>query len=80
MQSQEFADRYSNDASDEGFLTALYRNGLQREPDPDGFAGWLAALQSGELTREDVAAGFAQSQEIQTLFHNAIGDGVYVII
>ena len=80
VQSQEFADRYSNDASDEGFLTALYRNGLQREPDPDGLAGWLAALQSGELTREDVAAGFAQSQEIQTLFHNAIGDGVYVII
>jgi len=44
------------------FLTALYRDGLGREPDPEGLAGWLAAGKNG-ATQAQVLAAFAGSAE-----------------
>lgn len=79
VRSQEFADRFSDGKSDAEFLTILYRNGLQRDPDPEGLEGWLDALESGEWQREDVALAFAQCAEINSLFGAAMQDGVYLI-
>ncbi|MBB5694813.1 DUF4214 domain-containing protein [Muricoccus pecuniae] len=45
------------------FVTALYRNTLEREPDAAGKAAWVNALDSGTLSRADVALGFSESPE-----------------
>jgi hypothetical protein len=47
---------------DTEFLNALYRDGLGREPDPQGLASWLAEAEKG-ATRAKVLAGFAGSDE-----------------
>lgn len=59
--SQEFLD----DAGDTnaGFVTLLYQRFLGRSPDPDGAAYWTGRLNSGELTRYQVANGFQSSPE-----------------
>jgi autotransporter-associated beta strand protein len=47
----------------ENFVRALYRQVLHRLPDAQGFNDWVARLQSGQLTREEVAAHFLTSAE-----------------
>jgi hypothetical protein len=57
-----FRDRAGG--SNEGFVRALYRDLLGR--DPDGVAGRLVAdLDSGRATREDVAAAFVARPDYQ---------------
>ncbi len=60
--SQEFIGLYGANLSDEGFVTALYKNALLRLPDPAGLAGWETALSTGE-SRADVLIGFSESPE-----------------
>ncbi|MCQ2527799.1 MAG: DUF4214 domain-containing protein [Saccharofermentans sp.] len=45
------------------FVTFLYNSTLNRNPDPDGFEGWVGALYSGALTGEKAAHGFIFSPE-----------------
>jgi hypothetical protein len=45
-----------------GFVTALYGDVLDRDPDAQGMAGWVAFLQAGG-TRQQVAQGFWESAE-----------------
>jgi hypothetical protein len=59
--SPEFNLRYGA-LDDADFVTLLYRNVLDRDPDPAGFAGWVAALDGG-TSRAVVVAGFSQSTE-----------------
>ncbi|WP_158600896.1 DUF4214 domain-containing protein [Teichococcus wenyumeiae] len=47
---------------DPGFVTALYRNSLHREPDAEGLMNWLAAL-ANSASRVDVVLGFSESAE-----------------
>jgi hypothetical protein len=42
--SAEFQNLYGEGVSDEVFLTRVYQNVLQREPDPTGYAYWLDKL------------------------------------
>jgi len=62
--SQEFANRYPEAGTGDlsGFITALYRNTLGREPETDGLNYWL---NSGKSIGE-ILVGFSESQE----FHN----------
>ncbi|MEZ5343004.1 MAG: DUF4214 domain-containing protein [Acidimicrobiales bacterium] len=46
-----------------GFVTALYRVLLHREPDSSGHAYWLGLLQRGRIGPDGVAAGFYASIE-----------------
>ncbi len=62
ISSAEFQLSYG-DADNESFVTLLYNNVLNRDPDAGGFASWLGLLDSGDLDRADVVAGFAQSVE-----------------
>jgi GT2 family glycosyltransferase/glycosyltransferase involved in cell wall biosynthesis/SAM-dependent methyltransferase len=58
--SPEFHARHGSDQNvDIQYLAALYRNGLGREPDPQGLAHWLAA----GATRAKVLAAIASSHE-----------------
>lgn len=60
--SPEFQDRYGDIGTDE-FVTLLYRNVLDREPDPEGQAFWTSNLQNGVLDRDDVVLAFSESPE-----------------
>ena len=52
-------------ASTKLFVMQLYRDFLYREAEPEGLAYWQARLDSGELTREDVAHTFLFASEFQ---------------
>jgi hypothetical protein len=61
--SAKFRARHgSSQKVDTEYLTALYRDGLGRKPDPEGLAHWLTAGQKG-TTRAKALAGFAASTE-----------------
>ena len=59
--SAEFQAKYG--ATNNGqFVTLLYNNVLDRDPDAGGYAAWLNALNSG-MSRQEVVLRFANSQE-----------------
>ena len=60
--SQEFRSTYGS-TDDGAFVTLLYNNVLDRDPDPGGFADWTGKLQTGEMTRAQVVVGFSDSAE-----------------
>ena len=62
--SPEFTNRDLNNAD---FLKTMYRAFFDREPDDDGYKGWYDKLQSGQVSREQVVAGFCNSGEFNTL-------------
>ncbi len=59
--SQELLRAYGG-LDNEGFVTLLYQNVLDRAPDAGGLAGWVAALNDGQ-SRAQVVLGFSQSAE-----------------
>ena len=59
MLSKEFTEK---NLSDMEFVKVLYRTFLGREYDPQGLENWVGKLASG-MSREQVASGFANSQE-----------------
>ena len=64
VNSPEFQARYGA-LSDEAFITQLYRNVLDRDPDGSGLQGWLDVLALPENDRADVILGFSQSLEFR---------------
>ncbi|MBD0270821.1 MAG: DUF4214 domain-containing protein [Acetobacteraceae bacterium] len=62
VETPEFRDRYG-DTSNQEFVTLLYRNALNREPDAAGQAFWVDVLVSGRADREDVVLAFSESAE-----------------
>lgn len=62
IDSIEFEEKYGEDPSNERFVTLLYNNVLNRDPDPEGFAGWTGVLNRGE-SKESVLIGFSESIE-----------------
>jgi GT2 family glycosyltransferase len=73
--SDEFRIRHrAGQSVDTEYLSALYRNGLNRQPDPEGLSFWLAAGQQG-ATRAKVLIGLASSNEAleKTLAFSSIG-------
>lgn len=60
--SREFQIRYGN-LDNDAFVTLLYRNVLERDPDPGGHSGWLRKLDTGAMTRPEVVTAFSQSPE-----------------
>jgi hypothetical protein len=54
---------YEKDSS--GFVTMLYSRFFSRPPDQTGFDNWLAWIESGDVTGEDLMMGFIFSEECQ---------------
>jgi hypothetical protein len=59
--SAEFLAKYGS-LSNAQFVTQLYANTLDRQPDTAGYNSWMTALSSG-ATREHVLVGFVESAE-----------------
>lgn len=74
--SAEFQQRYGEDLSDSGFITALYANVLHRVPDTEGFNFWAEALARGILSRHGMLAEFSESQENQSQVEESIRNGI----
>ena len=61
--------------NDQEFVSHLYEDVLQREPDSIGMNYWLGQLNSGAETRYEVLLGFSQSAENTALFTDMNGLG-----
>jgi len=75
LSSDEFAERYGLDISNEKYVATLYTNVLGRDYDQEGFYYWAGQLNSGAETRYEVLLGFAESAENKALFTDMTGFG-----
>lgn len=75
-----FSQEYINkNKSNEDYVTDLYKMYFDREGDNEGYAYWVDLLNNG-ATREDVFAGFANSQEFYNLcISYGVVSGVYLV-
>lgn len=60
--SPEFKARYGTPVTAD-FIRLVYRNVLQRDPDPEGFAFWTKQIDGRIATRGQMMVNFAQSAE-----------------
>jgi serralysin len=75
MGSTEWTTLYGTNATDEAFLSNLYRNALHREQDAEGYNFWLDALKGG-TSREHLLVMFAESPENQAAVLVSIQEGI----
>jgi hypothetical protein len=61
--SQEFKNLYGADLDNSGFITALYNNVLDRDPDQGGLDYWINDMGNNGMSRADVLASFSESAE-----------------
>jgi Domain of unknown function (DUF4214) len=76
-QSPEFQSKYGGNLTDGQYITLLYQNVLDREPDAAGLAAWEGALKSG-LSRAEALVGFSDSPENLQKTSAAIGAGLWL--
>jgi hypothetical protein len=74
--SPEFKTKYGN-LNDRAYITQLYQNVLDRNPDPGGLAAWEGGLKGG-LSRAEVLVGFSESPENIDKTRGAIEEGLWV--
>ncbi|MCQ2534704.1 MAG: DUF4214 domain-containing protein [Clostridia bacterium] len=75
-----FSQEYINkNRTDKEFVTDMYAMYFGREADTAGFNYWVSLLESG-LTREDIMAGFANSEEFYNLCNKyGVVCGTYLV-
>ncbi|MGH1462058.1 MAG: DUF4214 domain-containing protein, partial [Neptuniibacter sp.] len=77
MDSDEFKEQYGitdeTPLSSEEFITLLYNNVLNREPDEEGLLYWVKVLEEGNL-RSKVLVDFSESEEHQGLVEQEYPD------
>ncbi len=66
VNSAEFQSRYASATDSTTFVTLIYNNVLNRNPDPVGGATWIDRLDNQGWTRAEVVQGIAQSAEFIT--------------
>ena len=71
-ESQEFANRYGANVSDTEFITTMYNNVLERDPDDSGLAHYQGLLADGK-TRGGLLLDFSESPENRELFKDVTG-------
>ncbi len=64
--SKEFKTLYGNLTNAE-FVTLVYQNVLDRDPEPNGFAYWKGQLDQGKVNRGKVMTHFSESAEYKAL-------------
>jgi hypothetical protein len=60
--SSEFQTKYGS-KTNEQFVTLIYQNIFERDPDPAGLAYWTGKLDAKAKTRGDVMTNFSESGE-----------------
>tara|TARA_R100000655_G_scaffold83085_1_gene122642 strand:+ start:635 stop:1783 length:1149 start_codon:yes stop_codon:yes gene_type:complete len=80
IRSEEFDTKYGGAANvdDNAFLTLLYNNILDRDPDQAGFDFWENQQENG-LSRSSVLQHFSDSQENIAKVAAAIDDGIWYV-
>ena len=73
IDSSEFKELCFATDSDQKYLTSLYKNAFNREPDKIGYNYWIKQLEGGHESRSEVLIGFAESQESKAIFSNETG-------
>ena len=73
--SNIFNEHLLENRNNQEFVSHLYEEVLQREPESIGMNYWLGQLNSGAGTRYEVLLGFSQSAESTTLFTDMTGLG-----
>jgi aldose sugar dehydrogenase len=67
LDSGEFKAKFGSNLTDAEFVDKMYANVLLRSADTGGLNAWVGALNSGQMTRAQVALGFLDSVEFQSL-------------
>lgn len=67
LQSSEFQNNFGSNLDNSQFVNRLYENILLRQPDSGGYNYWTGQLNSGSMTRPQLALAFLQSSEFQNL-------------
>lgn len=75
ISSPEFQKLYGANLSDRDYVTKLYNNVLDRNPDQGGYDFWLGALANG-ATREDILVNFSESKENIANVADLIANGI----
>jgi len=65
--SGEFQSSFGSNLTNGQFVERMYNNILLRSSDPGGFNFWVGVLNSGQLTRAQLALIFLDSGEFQSL-------------
>lgn len=73
--SPEFQARFG-DLSNEEFVSRLYLSALGRPADEQGLTDWTLLLETRAVTRHELVAGFAQSDEMTMKLLPLISDGI----
>jgi hypothetical protein len=73
--SAEFQGKYGVNTSNVNFITLLYNNVLDRNPDAAGLADWQRAFELGS-SRSDVLIGFSESPENKANVISLIANGI----
>lgn len=63
IDSPEFNSLYGTNPSNQVFVTALYNNVLDRDPDTGGLNWWVDQLETGVYNRPRALVGFSESPE-----------------
>jgi hypothetical protein len=67
LSSAEFQNRFGANLTNGQFVATMYANVLLRAADTGGFNFWVGQLDSGQMTRAQVALAFLDSVEFQNL-------------
>jgi len=80
IRSEEFETKYGGAASvdNDAFLTLLYNNILDRDPDQPGFDFWQDQQENG-LSRSEMLQYFSESQENIAKVAAAVDDGIWYV-
>ena len=77
IDSTEFRALYGAAPTNGEFLTKVYNNVLDRDPDAGGYAWWMDQLANNpEKTWQKVLADFSESAENQANVAGLIGNGI----
>ena len=75
INSPEFQQLYGANVTDRDFVTKVYTNVLDRNPDQSGYDFWLGAMGRG-ATRADILTSFSESDENIANVADLIANGI----
>jgi len=73
VNSQESINRYGSNQGDTDYITTVYNNVLDRDPDSAGLSHYEGLLGSGEMSRAEMMFAFSESPENRVLFSEVTG-------
>jgi Ca2+-binding RTX toxin-like protein len=76
--SAEFSAVYGQNTTNPSYIAQLYRNVLGREGETAGLAYWEQQLEQGGMSKAQVLANFAESNENIAGVAAAIADGIWI--